>query len=122
MSVERTVIYQNGRLKTNTNKIAQHVAKRIAAFGYAVFISCSTKSKSRYLEITISEKRKIVVRISDHPADKTNRWRHRYDIHTTERRRESVDYIQFLDSFKQIVGEKRPATANIQPGDSQEKE
>ena len=109
-------------LKTNINKITQHVAKRITAYGYDVYISYSDKSRSRYLAIKLSEDYKTIVRISDHPADKTNRWRYRFDIHTTARRGGSVDYIEFLDAFKTIVGEKRPAAENIEPGSSPGKE
>lgn len=110
------------RLKTNTNKIAQHVAKRITELGFGVYISCSTKSKSRYLEIILSDGRTIIVRISDHPSGKANRWRHRYDIHSAEWRRGSMDYIEFLDTFKQIIGYVRPEAVNIQPGSPQGKE
>ena len=109
-------------LRTNINKITRHVAKRINAIGYDVFISYSSISRSRYLEIKLSEKRKIVVRISDHPADKANRWRFKFDVHTSERRRGSLDYIEFLDAFKTIVGEKRPPAENIEPGSSPGKE
>ena len=94
-------------LKTNIKKITQHVSKRIAAMGYDVYISHSNKSKSRYLEIKLTEVRKIMVRISDHHADKLNRWRYKFDIRVTAARPGSVDYIEFLDAFKQIAGEKK---------------
>ena len=94
-------------LKTNINKITQYLAKWITAYGYGGYISYSDKSRSRYLEIKLSEQRKIVVRISDHPADKVNRWRFKFDVHTSERRRGSLDYIEFIDAFKSIVGEKQ---------------
>jgi len=97
------------RIKTNINKITQYVAKRVTALGYNVYVSYSNKSRSRYLEIVLSREEKVIVRISDHVADKKNRWRFRFDIHTTERRRWSVDYIEFLDAFKQIVENKREA-------------
>jgi len=109
-------------LRTNISKITRHVAKRINAIGYDVFISYSNKSRSRYLEMKLSEKRKIVVRISDHPADKANRWRFKFDVHTSERRPGSLDYVEFLDAFKTIVGEKQPAAENIEPGSSPGKE
>ena len=90
-------------LKTNINKVTQHVAKRIAEFGYNVFISYSNKSESRYLEIEFSENNRVIVRISDHPADKTN-WKFKFDIHVLNNRRGSIDYIEFLNSFRQIAG------------------
>jgi hypothetical protein len=93
-------------MKTNLAKICKHVSDRITELGYNVYISFSNKSKSRYLEVRLSDERKIIARISDHPADKTNRWRYRFDIYTTTWRHGSVDYIEFLDAFKQIVGEK----------------
>ena len=94
-------------LKTNIKKITQHVSKRIAEMGYDVCISLSNKSKSRYLEIKLTEARKIVVRISDHHAYKLNRWRYKFDIRITASRPGSIDYIEFLDAFKQIAGEKK---------------
>ena len=109
-------------LKTNINKITQYVTKQITAYGYGGYISYSDKSRSRYLEIKLSEKRKIVVRISDHHADKANRWRFKFDVHTSERRPGSLDYVEFLDAFKTIVGEKRPLAENIEPGSSPGKE
>ena len=106
------------RLKTSINKIAQYIMKRIVEIGYSVFISRSKKSKSLYLDVILSDQRSFIVRVSDHASEKTNRWRHKYDIHTTERRRGSMDYIEFLDTFKQIVGEKQPEAASIQPESS----
>ena len=93
-------------LKTNINKITQHVSKRITEIGYNVYLSYSYKSRSRYLEIRLAEERKVIVRISDHPADKANRWRYKFDVHISERRKGSIDYIEFLDAFKQIAGGK----------------
>jgi len=93
-------------LKTNIAKITKYVSDRIIEYGYDVFISFSNKSSSRYLEVRFSKERKIVIRIADHPADKANRWRCQFDIHTSEPRKDSVDYIEFLDAFKQIVGKK----------------
>ena len=109
-------------LKTNINKITQHLTKRIAEIGYDVYISYSQKSRSRYLEIILSEKRKVIARISDHPAERANRWRYKFDIFTSARRRGSVDYIEFLDAFKQVVGEKWPLAAKIDQGNSPCKE
>ena len=103
-------------LKTNINKITRHVAKRITEIGYNVYISHSKKSKSRYLEIKLSEERRIIVRISDHIADRANRWRHQFDIHTSTLRSGSLDYIEFIDAFKQIVGVKQTSDANIDQG------
>ena len=94
-------------LKKNINKITQYVGERIVDFGYNVFLSYSHKSRSRYLEVVLAENSKFIVRISDHPADKYNRWGYKFDIHTTAPRRGSVDYIQFLDAFKQIIGQNR---------------
>jgi len=91
------------RIKTNINKITQYVAKCVTGLGYNVYVSYSNKSRSRYLEIVLSKEEKVIVRISDHVADKKKRWRFKFDIHTTERRRRSVDYIEFLDAFMQIV-------------------
>jgi hypothetical protein len=65
-------------IKTNINKITQYVVKRITEIGYNVYISYSSRSCSRYLEIKLSEERKIIVRISDHQADKANRWRFKF--------------------------------------------
>jgi len=93
-------------LKTNIAKITKYVSDIIIEFGYDVFISFSNKSSSRYLEVRFSKERKIVIRIADHPADKKNRWRYKFDIRTSEPRKGSVDYIEFLDAFKQIVGNK----------------
>jgi len=109
-------------MKTNIAKIAKHVADRIVQMGYDVCLSLSAKSKSRYLEIMLSEDRKIIIRISDHPADKANRWRYKFDIHTIKRRSGSVDYIEFIDAFKQIAGEKQRRTAGIKAGSSPGKE
>jgi hypothetical protein len=95
-------------LKTNISRITKYVTGRIAAMGFDVYVSYSGRSKSRYLDIMLSNGKKIVVRISDHPADCMKRWRCNFDIHTAIRRRGSVDYAEFLDAFKQIVGESRP--------------
>jgi hypothetical protein len=94
-------------MKTNLAKICKHVTDRITELGYNVYISFSNKSKSRYLEVRLSDERKIIARIADHPADKNNRWRYKFDIRTSDMRPGSVDYIEFLDAFKQIVGDKR---------------
>jgi len=103
-------------LKTNIKNITKHVAARIVEMGYNVFLSTSNKSKSRYLEIALAEERRLIVRISDHPADKANRWRYKFDIHSSAPRKGSVDYIEFIDAFKQIVGENQPSAANIKHG------
>ena len=95
-------------LKININKITQYVIKRITEYGFNVYISYSERSRSRYLEIKLSEERKIIVRISDHIANRENRGRCSFDIHTSTQRRGSLDYVEFLDAFKQIVGESRP--------------
>jgi len=94
-------------LRTNINKITMYVARRIVAMGYNVYISYSSKSESRYLRIKLSDERKIVARISDHMADRANRWQYKFDIHASTPRPGSVDYIEFLDAFKQIVGENQ---------------
>jgi len=94
-------------LKTNICKIAQYVTKRITDYGYDVFFSFSHKSSSRYLEVKLSDSRKIIVRIADHPANKNSRGLFQFDIHTKERRNGSLDYIEFIDVFKQIIGERR---------------
>jgi len=93
-------------LKTNIAKITKYVSDRIIEYGYDVYISVSNKSSSRYLEVKFSNERKIIIRIADHPADKANRWRYKFDIRTQEPRKWSVDYIEFLDAFKQIIGEE----------------
>jgi hypothetical protein len=105
-------------LKTNINKITKHILQRVTQFGFDVYISYSSKSKSQYLEILLAENRKMIVRVSDHPTGKANRWRYKFDIHTVDRRRSSVDYIEFLDAFKQIVGIKRPEAVEIKSGRS----
>ena len=109
-------------LRTNITKITRHITKRINEIGYDIFLSYSSVSRSRYLEIILSEERKIIVRVSDHPPVRENRWRFKFDIHTTTRRRGSVDYIEFLDAFKQIAGEKRPSASKINQGESPGKE
>jgi len=91
-------------MKTNIKNITKHVAARVVEMGFTVFISTSNKSKSRYLEILLTEERRIIVRISDHPSDRASRSRYKFDIHAAAPRRGSVDYIEFLDAFKQIVG------------------
>ena len=95
-------------MKTNIKSITKHVTNRIVEIGFDVSVSCSNKSKSRYLEIHLRPDYKIIVRVSDHPAEHATRWRYKFDIYATIRRRDSVDYIEFLDAFKQIVGGKRP--------------
>ena len=88
-------------MKTNISKIMKYVSDRIASLGYNVYISFSKKSSSRYLGVRLSKERKIIIRIADHPAER----RHfKFDIHTSEPRPGSVDYLEFLDIFKQIVG------------------
>jgi len=91
-------------LKTNINKITQYVTKRITEIGYDVYISYSDKSRSRYLEINLSKERKIIVRISNHPSARLYRRLYKFDIHTSARRKGSLDYVEFIDAFKQIVG------------------
>jgi len=59
------------------------------------------------LEVKLSDRRKITVRIADHSASKSNLGRFQFDIHTIERRYGSLDYIEFIDVFKQIVGKRR---------------
>jgi hypothetical protein len=59
----------------------------------------------------LSKEKKIFVRISDHPASQITRWRYKFDIHTEKKRRGSVDYLEFLDALKIILGEKRPGSA-----------
>jgi hypothetical protein len=93
-------------MKTNIAKITKYVSDRIVQLGYNVYISLSKKSKSRYLEIRLSERCKLIVRVADHPADRENRWRYKFDIRTSDNRSGSIDYIEFIDAFKQIVGEK----------------
>jgi hypothetical protein len=55
----------------------------------------------------LGPEKKIIVRISDHPASRTNRWRYKFDIFTEKRRKGSVDYIEFLDALKTIIGNRR---------------
>lgn len=108
-------------LKTNIKKITQHISRRITEIGYNVYISFSKKSESRYLEVRLSANRKINIRISDHIAGKGCHW-HQFDIHTTTQRKGSMNYIEFLDTFKQIIGIKRSKTKKITPGEIQGKE
>jgi hypothetical protein len=39
--------------------------------------------------------------------ERWSRWKYQFDIHTERRRRGSVDYIEFIDALKTIIGEKR---------------
>jgi hypothetical protein len=103
-------------MKTNIQKIAKLVSRRITEYGYNVFVSLSRKSESRYLEVRLSKTRKITIRISDHPADKLNKFE--FDIHTLTRRKGSLDYLEMLDAFKQIVREKRRDAEIINPENS----
>jgi hypothetical protein len=90
-------------LKTNIGQITKHVIGRITAMGLDVVISYSGRTKSRYLDVRLSNDRTIVVRISDHPASPMKRWRYMFDIHTDKKRGGSVDYIEFLDAIKIIL-------------------
>jgi len=94
-------------MKTNIKNITKYVATRIAEIGFNAGISCSNKSKSRYLEVYLRENHKILIRISDHPCDKHNRWRYKFDVHTVTPRTGSIDYIQLLDAIKSIAGNNR---------------
>jgi len=96
-------------MKTNIKNIANHIVKLLADFGIEARLTCSNKSKSRYLEFSLREGCKRIVRISDHPAEKANRKKYAFDIHTIQRRTGSVDYIEFIDALKQIVGGKLSA-------------
>jgi len=89
-------------LKTNIAKISQFLSRRITQLGYNVYISFSNKSNSRYLEVKLSKDRKLVARIADHHNN--TRDLYNFDIYTNERRNGAVDYIEFLDAFKQIIG------------------
>jgi hypothetical protein len=91
-------------LKTNIKNITKHVTRRIAELGLDVVISYSNKSKSRYLEIYLREDCIRLVRISNHPANKQNRWKYAFDIHVSKRRYGSIDYIEFIDALKSIIG------------------
>jgi hypothetical protein len=93
-------------LKTNIVRITKHVTKRITEIGLDVFVTYSATSKSRYLRVPI-RKNNIIVRISDHPMERWSRWKYQFDIHTERRRRGSVDYIEFIDALKTIIGERR---------------
>jgi len=98
-------------MKTNIKNITKYIAQRITDQGFDVYISCSNKSKSRYLEFYLRKGCKRIVRISDHPADKANRWKYAFDIHTTQRRSGSIDYIEFIDALKLIVGKRHKAVS-----------
>jgi len=104
-------------MKTNIKNITKYLVKRITDLGLDVYISCSNKSKSRYLDFYLRRGCKRTVRISDHPVDKANRSKYAFDIHTTQRRRGSVDYIEFLDALNLIIGNKRQKAVNDKPGE-----
>jgi hypothetical protein len=109
-------------LKTNIKNIAKYITQRINDLGFDVYISCSSKSKSRYLEFYLRKGYKKIVRISDHPASRDNRWKYAFDIHTTQRRHGSIDYIEFLDALKLIIGTKRQKAVSNNPDDNSGKE
>jgi len=94
-------------MKTNINKITQHLLDRITELGFDVYISCSN-SNSRYLEIDLKNGAELVVRVSDHFPLKENREKFKFDIYTDEWRYGAIDYISFIDVFRFIVGEKKP--------------
>jgi len=97
-------------MKTNIKNITKYVATRITEIGFNVGISCSNKSKSRYLEVYLRDDHKILIRIADHPCDRRSRWRYRFDVHTVKPRTGSIDYIQLLDAIKSIAGNNNAGT------------
>ena len=83
---------------TGIKRITDHVISKITAQGLDVYVSRSSHSKSRYVEVCLPKK-KIIIRISDHPADRLLRWRYRFDIYTGKPRPGAICYTQFDELF-----------------------
>jgi len=103
-------------MKTNIKNITDYLVKQMADFGIEANVSCSKKSKSRYLEFSLRKGCKRIVRVSDHPAERVNRRKYAFDIHSRERRSGSVDYIEFIEAMKLIIGGKQPAAKRVNYG------
>jgi len=104
--MEKTVLQTKPKpvvTKTAIKAIAKYLIERITSLGFDIYISFSKVSKSRYLEIMLSKNKKIIVRISDHPADSTRRPLYTFDIYTDVWRPGAVDYRVFLKTFRRIM-------------------
>jgi hypothetical protein len=96
--------WQQRKHKTGIGQITDHVISKITEQGISVSVSYSDRSRSRYLEIDGAKK--IIIRISDHPASAITRWRYRYDIYTRRVRPGALNYLQFDEVIKTLKGEQ----------------
>ena len=90
-------------IKMDIEMITKYIIERITTLGFDIYISFSEVSKSRYLEIMLSKSKKIIVRISDHPADSTRRPLYTFDIYTGLWRHGAVTYNVFFNTFRYIM-------------------
>ena len=94
---------KSAMIKMDIEMITKYIIERITTLGFDIYISFSEISKSCYLEIMLSKSKKIIVRISDHPARSTIRWRYTFDIYTHVQRSGAVNYRAFLKTFRRIM-------------------
>jgi hypothetical protein len=97
---------KNKKPLTGVSRITDHIVSKIIALDCNVYVSRSSRSKSRYLEVELNQKKKILVRVSDHPADPIRRRRYRFDIYTGQPRPGAISYQQFDEAIKDICGRK----------------
>jgi hypothetical protein len=84
----------DGQIRTNIRRITKAITQKITGWGYDVYISYSGRTKSRYFEFKLRDRRRIKIRLSDHPSKR--RWRYDYDVYTEEPRKHAMNYEELL--------------------------
>ena len=93
---------RNFKSITNIKTITYYLYNKIIELGYDVFIHTSRKSKSRYLEIFVTTKERIYVRVSDHPSNIFTDDRYDFDVYNLNPREGAITFLEFLDKFNTL--------------------
>jgi len=88
---------------TKIKKITDYLDWRISELEYHVNQYYSKTSKSRYLEVFTKDNERINIRISDHPPNVIKYFDYDFDIYNKIHREGAINFIEFLEIFKDYI-------------------
>jgi hypothetical protein len=86
--------WHDRQTRTNIRRTARAITQKITGWGFDVYISYSHSTKSRYFKFKLRDRRRIEIRLSDHPS--VRRWKYDYDVYTDQPRQDAIDYLTLI--------------------------
>jgi hypothetical protein len=90
-------------LSPELKRIYRIVTRKIFTWGYNIYVTDSLQTRSRYLKVL--GKKKIIIRLSDHPSRKP--WGYDFDVYTGNPRRNAITHEQLIEKLEPILKKGR---------------